>query len=319
MVRLINSLVLEGHNGVVWCLSWSNSGKTLASCGEDRTIKLWTAKDEVWHCIKSIETSHEKTIRSIKWSPCDNLIASCGFDGRISIWKEGEECATILEETEFKSVDWSPDGLYLASCGRDKTIYIWERVSDEEFESITNLVGHRQDVKRVKWHPLSQDLFSVSYDNSVQSYSYSDDFENWICNFKSAKHTSTVWSIDFNKDGSKMVTCSADKTLRIWSKKEEENEPTAWQCLQCIAGHHDLPVYDVCWCKENDIIATACGDNAIRIFSGNDEDPSYDLQLTLSEAHFQDVNCVSWNPSIIGLLASCSDDGQIKLWVFDSE
>lgn len=82
--------------------------------------------DEVWHCIKSIETSHEKTIRSIKWSPCDNLIASCGFDGRISIWKEGEECATIFEDTEFKSVDWSPDGLYLACCGRDKTIYVWE-------------------------------------------------------------------------------------------------------------------------------------------------------------------------------------------------
>ena len=83
---------------------------------------------EVWHCIKSIETSHEKTIRSIKWSPCDNLIASCGFDGRISVWKDGEECATVLEGhgSEVKSIDWSPDGLYLASCCRDKTVWIWE-------------------------------------------------------------------------------------------------------------------------------------------------------------------------------------------------
>ena len=53
MVRLLNSLVLEGHSGVVWCVSWNNSGKTLASCGEDRTIKLWNANGKQTRLIWS--------------------------------------------------------------------------------------------------------------------------------------------------------------------------------------------------------------------------------------------------------------------------
>jgi WD40 repeat protein len=33
-------------------------------------------------------------------------------------------------------------------------------------------------------------------------------------------------------------------------------------------------------------------------------------------AHDQDCNCVDWNPTKPSLLASCSDDGTIKLWKF---
>lgn len=40
------------------------------------------------------------------------------------------------------------------------------------------------------------------------------------------------------------------------------------------------------------------------------------IQLVHKEeyAHSQDVNCVDWNPIEEGLLASCSDDGSVKIW-----
>lgn len=66
------------------------------------------------------------------------------------------------------------------------------------------------------------------------------------------------------------------------------------------------------------LIATACGDDAIRIFqeqAGSDEDaPTFELVGAVDRAHQQDVNCVAWSPAQAGLLASCSDDGDIKLW-----
>ncbi len=72
-------------------------------------------------------------------------------------------------------------------------------------------------------------------------------------------------------------------------------------------------------CPLTGLIATASGDNGIRIFreeesKQTDAPPSFSLVASNTQAHSQDVNCISFNPKEAGLLASCSDDGTIKLW-----
>lgn len=67
------------------------------------------------------------------------------------------------------------------------------------------------------------------------------------------------------------------------------------------------------------LIATASGDNSIKIFKEVDQNNSlkernFELVHSLDNAHDADVNCVRWNPQVPGLLASCSDDGVVKLW-----
>lgn len=67
------------------------------------------------------------------------------------------------------------------------------------------------------------------------------------------------------------------------------------------------------------LIATACGDNTLRVFkenfeNGTSQEPSFDLVASVASAHEEDINAVAWNPKIAGLLASCSDDTTIKLW-----
>lgn len=67
------------------------------------------------------------------------------------------------------------------------------------------------------------------------------------------------------------------------------------------------------------MIATACGDNSIRVFreeevKQRDTPPSFSLMASNPHAHLQDVNRLAFNPKEPGLLASCSDDGTVKLW-----
>lgn len=66
------------------------------------------------------------------------------------------------------------------------------------------------------------------------------------------------------------------------------------------------------------LLATACGDDAVRIFkeepNSDPNAPNFSLVAQIDRAHTQDVNCVTWNPTVAGLLASCSDDGDIKIW-----
>jgi cytosolic iron-sulfur protein assembly protein CIAO1 len=79
-------------------------------------------------------------------------------------------------------------------------------------------------------------------------------------------------------------------------------------------------IEDVAWCKLTGLIATACGDDQIRIFKEADvsskNEPTFELESKIL-AHRQDVNTVRWNPVVAGMLLSTSDDGDLKIWKFN--
>ena len=125
---------------------------------------------------------------------------------------------------------------------------------------------------------------------------------------------------------------SEDQTLKIWREFKPGNpqgivtpssnpSDPVWKCVATLSGYHDRTVYDVDWSKDaNDLIATASADDAIRLFRkcANEDaahaQNNYELACARESAHAQDVNCVAWNPKREGLLASCSDDGDVKIW-----
>lgn len=87
-----------------------------------------------------------------------------------------------------------------------------------------------------------------------------------------------------------------------------------------MSGFHSRAIYDIAWCQLTGALATACGDDAIRVFeedpSSDPQQPTFSLTAHLRQAHSQDVNCVAWNPKERGLLASCSDDGEVAFWKY---
>lgn len=153
-----------------------------------------------------------------------------------------------------------------------------------------------------------------------------EDGDDW-CSFGTLKsHKSTVWSIAFDKSGSRIASCSDDRTIKIWQEyppgnpegvSTNDNDPT-WKCVCTLSGHHSRPIYDIDWSHLSGDIVTACGDDTIRVFreeGGADmNQPSFNLAASLRKAHDQDVNSVMWNPAVEGVLASCSDDGTVKIW-----
>lgn len=68
------------------------------------------------------------------------------------------------------------------------------------------------------------------------------------------------------------------------------------------------------------MIATACGDDMIRIFKESDgsekNQPTFELIHAEHRAHSQDVNAVIWCSHTAGLLLSTSDDSEVKIWKF---
>lgn len=77
---------LTGHKGIVWNVSWHPQGNIFASCGEDKTIKLWSKEGQNWTIKTVLVDGHQRTIREVAWSPCGNFLASASFDATTAIW-----------------------------------------------------------------------------------------------------------------------------------------------------------------------------------------------------------------------------------------
>lgn len=203
-------------------------------------------------------------------------------------------------------MSWSPSGKLLATCGRDKTVWIWEKTEESEFECVSVITGHSQDVKRVKWHPKEPFMVSCSYDNTIRFIKETND--DWSYYLTLDSHESTVWAVDFNKSGDRLVSCSDDKTVRIWKAQDDR-----WTCISTLSGYHNRPIYDVSWSLNDNLIASSAGDNSIVIYRETQPD-FFEVVTRKEKTHTCDVNSISWNPVESNLLASCGDDGIVKIW-----
>jgi WD40 repeat protein len=310
---------IQAHETRVWNISWSKDGKLIASCGEDRSIKIWNQRQSTgeWLCRQTIDGVHDKAIRRVAFSPNSNYLAACSFDSTASVYELGMDgefslIATIEgHENELKSITWNPAGTMLATCSRDKTIWIWEMVGND-FECVSVCPGHSQDVKNIVWHPSKQMIYSVSYDDSIKVWTCDAEEGNdeWNCIETLSgpnAHHSTVWDLSFNPAGTLFCSVGDDcNEFFLWNASNNQK-------IQTVASGHKRTIYSVAWSKNN-IIATGSGDNSLRLFTFKND--VLELLGAKEKAHASDINCVTWNPVHSNILASCGDDGRIKIWQF---
>jgi WD40 repeat protein len=74
---------LTGHTQGVRRVRFSPDGKTLASTGWDRTVRLWDVEK---HALLRTCQGHEDHVMAIDWAPDGTWLASGARDGTIRIW-----------------------------------------------------------------------------------------------------------------------------------------------------------------------------------------------------------------------------------------
>ena len=96
-------------------------GKTLATCGYDRLVKLWDVASG-----KEIRTlrDHSDSVYGISFRPDGKLLASAAADRAVKIWDvaTGVRLYSLGDPTDWVyAVAWSPDDQWLVTGSKDET------------------------------------------------------------------------------------------------------------------------------------------------------------------------------------------------------
>jgi WD40 repeat protein len=203
--------ILKGHNGSVNGLV-GLSNHRLASCSSDKTIIIWNLND---NNTKTILKGHTSLVNSLVVLN-DHKLASCSDDKTIIIWNtETFQKVKVLEgHTGYILALVSLSNDKLASSSADKTVIIW---AIETGEIITRLTENDDDVNDGNGWIWS--LATLSDNRLACGSSKKITIWNTTSGKKVKKlegHINSVFALSkFNND--RIISSSADKTIRIWS------------------------------------------------------------------------------------------------------
>ena len=288
---------LAGHSREAWTVDFSPDGHTLASGGDDGTLKLWnmdTAEERV------TLDGHPFTVVDARFSPSGERIASLCLNGSLRVWNIDKSSHTPTGPPQLRQshrrarcLAWSHDGRTLVTGGYDGDIMIWDA---ESMALRSRYRDHNTTVRQILFLDNDQTLLTVSNDNQVLLWSLTDPiqiFRRW------EEGTEIHNALQLKEPG--------QVALGLRSGAISIRNYTTGELLATLVGHKDR-VRAMALSPDGQVLASGDESGLIRVWRVENR------QLLLSEQHSQSsINDLAFSPAG-DILAIADHKGKITLW-----
>jgi WD40 repeat protein len=252
-------LQLNGHSKFVEDCCYSTDGSHIASCSGDQTVLLWDTQT----CQK-VQTvgRHDAEIWSCDFSRSGIYICSASSDKTVRIWDNRcqGEIATFKGHTQTVwsctfHPSWSTWIVASGSSDNSVKIWNWKTLSVEQ-----NIENHRNNVDHVSFSQNGQSLVTCSRDKTVQILeNYSDVSERELKILTKHKRRVNYCCFSGTEDAESMIlSCSDDKTIRVWDRVTLRNTKTFTGHLNNVWHCDSRPLGD------RNILASCSSDKTVR-------------------------------------------------------
>ena len=206
---------LVGHRRSVADAAVSRDSIYGCSASFDRTLRIWCL--ETGRCVQQL-LGHHQAVLACSWGgKTHDAVASASTDGTVRLWEpmSGVVLAVFRgHHGPVLSVALGVDGPQVLSAGDDSTLRVW-RADEMPYQIVQFGRQHDMDNERFEAGHFGAVRRCILTPDCLRSISVGSD--GCLKVFRLAcGHQDTINDVTISHDGEKAVTCSPDKTVRVW-------------------------------------------------------------------------------------------------------
>jgi WD40 repeat protein len=298
------------HSRAVHAVAFVEGGTTLASLGNDGSVKFW---DLATDKEKATWKGSARWTFAVAFSPNSKVMVTAFADegedeGKVKYWdiatqKElavGVAASGKGSRRVVRALGFSPDGKILATGSWDKTVRLWDVATGQEQVRWTA----PGEVLSLAFAPDGKTLAAGTTERAIQIWRVSDGKELAILRTKAYR----IVALSFHPDGQVLLSGNANDLghraelgpgeIQVWDVATG-NPSLTWD--------HPDQVRTAAFSPSGGLIATAGEVGVVRLWDSSGK------PLEVLKGHTKNIACLAFHPDGKSL-ATGAEDGKVMVW-----
>ncbi|TKY85891.1 hypothetical protein EX895_005432 [Sporisorium graminicola] len=301
----------SGHRQSVRGLGWSVDGRKLATCGADRSIRIWTPERSVDYRASTELRGHTESVDQLVWHPLQpEVLATASADKTVRVWDvraaPAEAGSVVSTPGANINIAYHPTGNYIAVGDKTDTVSVVDtrqnRVvhtvctrrssappGEETYISTTVFASH-DEINELSFSPDGSLLLLSSGSGSVHIHHTLSDYKRIHSH---PTHTANVFCLEYDPLARFIATASSDAMISLW-------HATEWYSLKMFTSL-SFPARAIGFSFDGELLAAGGEDPFISInatnptlgLDSNETDQVHKVPLGASTM----INTLAWHPS----------------------